>query len=374
MNPSLIYLILKYFKFKLFKNFSKIRNSFIHKIVIFNEVNVDYKSEKVKQIIRKSEDKISSLEVISDCQFISGSSCSNLHYFIKNDDGTFVLEDDLISYGFRITNILKIQTKYIDDLIFDGDMLCLSNNDGHISIYIRDIISFSFIRKIRAHNDVISSLIQIQNDKEDIICSGSYDKTIVIWKILYDRKLEKICSLEAISKVKSLCNLSNNYFCSGLFDGSINIYSWRVYKCVKIQKLYEHGYSVNAILQLSDSMFCSGSSDIAIIIWKSLNQEQSNQDINIKYVNNQVLEDDNAHAESINSMIKLNEIMFASGSDDFSIIIWVNTCINDIYHKYSVLVNPNNSHVTSLILLDDKTIVSGLEDSSIVIWEFNNYN
>jgi WD40 repeat protein len=96
--------------------------------------------------------------------------------------------------------------------------------------------------------------------KDDVLLSGSKDKTIKVWDLS-----TFICVriIENNNEVRSLLILPNGFFASGYYDGSIKI--WRNYKC--INSLKKHSDKVTKLLFLDDYRTVSSSFDKSIIIW-----------------------------------------------------------------------------------------------------------
>jgi len=145
--------------------------------------------------------------------------------------------------------------------------------------------------------------ISIIND--NLIVSGSEDKSIKIWDI---KKLLCLKTLHGHSdKVLALVKLSEDKICSSSSDSKIKI--WDIKSGICLKTFGDHRNWVISILAFSKDILISGDAEGNLIFWDL---------IILKSLKNL-----NAHPNHwINSISKLNNILFASCSGDFTIKLW----------------------------------------------------
>ena len=178
------------------------------------------------------------------------------------------------------------------------------NNNG---ISILDKNYFKCLKTIHGHNDKIVCITELCMGK---IATGSYDNTIKIWNI-------------------------NNY--NVICERTIN----------------EEG-SVLCLLEFGCGMLLSGTNKNNINLF-NLNNNLNNNKI-FSFI---------GHELWVNGLVKLNNIYFASCSNDNNIRIW------DFHKKIcSSILRGHVDGVLSIILLFDGNLCSGGADLSIKIWDW----
>ena len=119
---------------------------------------------------------------------------------------------------------------------------------------------------------------------------------------------------------------------------------------IPYRTLAGHTNSIYSLAKLNDHMFASGSSDNTIRIW-DLNTGQSTKTLT-------------GHTGSVDSLVKLNESTLASGSSDNTIRIWdPNT------GQSTKTLTEHTGAVDSLAKLNEETLASGSSDKNIRIWD-----
>ena len=208
--------------------------------------------------------------------------------------------------------------------------------------------NFELKYSIEGHQDNIISLIELNNKK---IMTASYDKKIKIWNT-YNYKCE--LTIEEEEKIICLIEFEPNIILIGTSSGKINL--WNLWDINNIKKEYSfigHSLSVNCLVKCNENIFASGSNDTDIRIW-DYSQKQC---INIL----------KGHHSNIFCLIKLNNNKLCSGSADKTLRIW-NWKQNDC----EMILKGHNSWVKSICQLKNGNIISGSDDNSIIIWN-NNY-
>jgi WD40 repeat protein len=138
------------------------------------------------------------------------------------------------------------------------------------SINLWDIDNdFNLLKKLDGHTSFVVALCF--SAKDNVLLSGSYDKTIRFWDV---------ATYECLKILKTNYNgnseiflLPNGYFAFGIYssqhfrDGSFAIYDMRSYKCVNT--LEGHEGMVICFLLLKDKRLVSGSDNKGtVIIWE----------------------------------------------------------------------------------------------------------
>lgn len=77
----------------------------------------------------------------------------------------------------------------------------------------------------------------------------------------------------------------------------------------------------------------------------------------------------NGHSNKINAIVSLNKQRFATGSQDFQILVW-DTSICGLHYKFDSTNGGHSNAITVLASIDDGSIMaSGSSDCSIKIWD-----
>ena len=160
---------------------------------------------------------------------------------------------------FNLTKLIKVDVGDVKALASDKNIIVAASSN---IIYILDEKTGLLINKLVGHSDTINTIVI----KENLLFTGSKDKTIRIWD-LGTQKCTKVLEghTESISSI--IC--TNNYLYSGSYDHSIK--KWDIYtgKCIKT--LYGHTSTVTSIAY-SHNYLVTSSGDI-IRVWNCLNDE-----------------------------------------------------------------------------------------------------
>ncbi len=206
--------------------------------------------------------------------------------------------------------------------------------------------NWALVRTFTGHSQPVWGLEYID---EDTVASGSYDRTIKLWSI---RTGETKLTISTGSGVKSLKLLSNCfYLASGLLNGNISVYDLR--NGSLISSLYAHLTSVNDFELLNDGLFASSGNDFTIRIW-NLTKSEMKCEYNLT-----------GHNNAVRGLKLVSFDILASGSFDTTIKLWN---ITD-----RTLIRTLTGHTERILfaldlLINDQTIVSGSWDQTIRIW------
>ena len=206
---------------------------------------------------------------------------------------------------------------------------------------------FSCIKTFKGHVEKIVSLIQLSSGK---LASGSYDNTIHIWNMNYEKE-EKI--INENGRVFALLEFENDKLLAGTSENVIDL--WDV-NSVDNNCLYSfegHELWINCLVKINSKIFASASNDSKIKIWD--------------YFTRTCLFDLQGHVDCILSLILLRNNYLCSGSADLTIKIWdweKQNCVSTL--------RGHQKWVKSVYELDNGILVSGSDDKTIKLWKDDN--
>ena len=179
------------------------------------------------------------------------------------------------------------------------------NDNLNNSITILNKTYFKCVKTINdGHKDKVVCLTEIIGGK---IATGSYDNTIKIWNL---NSFNNICerTINEEGNVFCLLEFENNMLLSGTNKNNINLFNLNVKSNNKIFSFQGHTLWVNNIIKLNNIYFASCSNDNQIRIW----------DYNNKICSNIL----RSHVDGVLSLILLSDGQLCSGGADLSIKIY----------------------------------------------------
>jgi WD40 repeat protein len=225
--------------------------------------------------------------------------------------------------------------------------LQVTYNYNFIHSHPNNIKQYQCIENFYGHIDKIVSLIQLKNEK---IVSGSYDNTIKIWNI-HNLICEKTINEEGY--VLSLLEFSPNMLLSGNSENKINLYNLDLPNNKENIYTFEgHKLWINCITKLNEMFFASGSNDTTIKIWDFKNRKCTSTLI--------------GHKDCILTMILLLNKNLCSGSADTNIKIWSWESSECLF-----TLTGHEKWVKCLCQLNSGEILSGSDDKTIKFWKNN---
>ena len=197
-------------------------------------------------------------------------------------------------------------------------------------------------------NARIGTLIELESGH---LASGSYDCKICIWDI--NQPSGSICEKEFQENGNVICLLEfqPNYLLAGTNFNYISLWDLNSDKKYSEYVFLGHEKWVNALVKCNEEIFASCSNDRSIITWDYYKRKQ------IRSIK--------AHEDCILSLIKLKDNTLCSGGADLITKIW-----NWETGECLLMLEGFNNWIRCLTQFDDRTLLVGSENT-ITIWKNN---
>ena len=299
-----------------------------------------------------------------------------------------------LNYDYGFSNTIKDNTNKnsnrsnnLKNSRIDLEKTLIRNSNNRNSDYKKDI-NFKCIKTLEGHTEKIVSLIELSSGQ---IVTGSYDNTIRIWNVNYDK--EDII-IEEKSRILCLLEFEKNNLLCGTSENLINLYNINSSNYEFIYSFIGHTLWVNCLVKINRNYFASASNDTKIKIWDFYNKKciktleghddcilsliilQKNNylcsgaaDLHIRiwdWERNKCLYILKGHEKWVKCLLELNNGIIISGSDDKKIKIWKDNI------NIKTLSDHNNS-IRSLCQINSLYFGSGSFDSTIKIWSINTW-
>jgi WD40 repeat protein len=226
------------------------------------------------------------------------------------------------------------------------DILFTGSYDKTIKLW--QIKTGQCLSTIRAHSSWVSSL---QYDpKFDMLASSSWDCTIKLWNMKTQQNMLTLTSTNGNYVYCVRTNLGDNELIAGTELKTVDI--WDIDKKEKITTFYGHLERINS-LKYVNNLILSGSEDKHGRIW---DKRTGNCEILLS-----------GHTRGITQVDydQINNRVFTSSMDK-TIKIW------DIRKNKEIRTLVGHSNSVYSIAFDQSRLISGSKDNSIRIWNFMN--
>ena len=240
-----------------------------------------------------------------------------------------------------VTNFNEIK----NELPQKNPELVLNYNFNIIKNKISNIPSFKIAYKLQGHSDKIVVLLQLKNG---YLVSGSYDHTIKVWDL---NTYQEIATIKETGSVLSFLEFEPNYLLSSSSDNKIKLFNLESFPVDNYMFVFTgHSLWVNSLVKLNNNYFASGSNDTHIRIWD--------------YRNRKCVVILKGHTDCVLSLILLHDGHLCSGAADNTIHIWD--------WKTGKVLNILKGHtkwVKCVLQLNNGDIISGSDDKLIKVWK-----
>jgi WD40 repeat protein len=229
--------------------------------------------------------------------------------------------------------------------ILPDETLVSGGEDCRIILW--NISNGNKIFQLEGHSDMISCLLVLKNDTNNLIASGSYDRSVRIWQT--DKPNEPLQILIGHeNEVLSLVNLSDGNLASGSKDKTIRIWNITSGETIKILNC---NHPISSLASLKENQIISSS---YVTIWDVLN----NCKLKLLY---------SGLPESCYVLLVIlkDQILAAGYKDGF---IRLYDIERGVFLKE---IKSHSSCVWSLVMLSDGRLASSSDNKIIKIWNIN---
>jgi WD40 repeat protein len=233
--------------------------------------------------------------------------------------------------------------------ILSNETLVSGGEDCRIILW--NILNGNKIFQLEGHTDMISCLLVLNkhsNNNNNLLASGSYDKSIRIWNTNKPNEPLKIL-IGHENEVLSLVNLSDGNIASGSKDKTIRI--WNITSGDTI-KILNCDYPISSLASLKENQLISSP---VVVIWDLLND-----DCKLKQLYSCLPE------FCYVLLVILKDQILAAGYKDGFIRLWDierGVVLKEIKH--------HSGRVWSLTMLSDGRLASSSDNKIIKIWDIN---
>ena len=189
-----------------------------------------------------------------------------------------------------------------------------------------------------------------KNKKYEITVSKSFPKSIKVEEYKCTKTFQKN------ARISVLIQLNSGDLASGSYDCKICIWDLNEASGINYKKEFQEKGTPLCLLEFKPGYLLAGTNDNYISLW-NLNSVQSDK-IEHKF---------SGHKLWVNSLAKCNDKIFASCSNDKSIIIWD----YDEKKEISRIENAHDDCILTLICLKNGNLCSGAADLLVKVWNWN---
>lgn len=247
-------------------------------------------------------------------------------------------------------------------LMISKDEFCSGSVDKTIIIWKRLNSKFEQFQILIKHKDGISDMLLF---KSKYLCSSSWDKSIIIWKINDKKEFDYLTTLENChsSAIKKLSLFDENLLISGSKDKYIIIWQWIDKKESFINiKSIKLGDMISTLYNFNDNNILVGCYNMGILLLDDLNKKDK-QEIKIKYHYTDI-------KVTVTSILKLDDKTFCCSSHSTYIFIF------SMFDNCFKLKNKvfSEERIFSLTNYYDNIVISGSVSGTLMIWSKDQNN
>jgi WD40 repeat protein len=353
------------------KNEEKMENGIDNMIQKLNNEKLDYK----KQLENYKDNNLKTFEFLKNLygryinNFENNQKSNNLDQnnlsanpannnvnndiMLANHINKFTIDNKMPKLNSNVDEIINQYNEEQKELKLKYDYGFPFNNSNSIDLSQNKISELNTLKSkkefictktFEGHIEKIVSLIQLSSGK---IASGSYDNTIRIWN-MDSLKEDKI--INESGRVFTLLEFEKDKLLAGTSDNVINIWDVNPTNNSCLFSFSGHELWINCLVKINNLYFASASNDAKIKIWD--------------YYKRKCLCDLTGHKDCILTLILLKNNYLCSGSADLTIKIWdweKGKCLSTL--------RGHQKWVKCVFELDNGVIVSGSDDKTIKLWK-----
>jgi WD repeat-containing protein 61 len=178
----------------------------------------------------------------------------------------------LTSYGIenpKIENQIKISNKSLRCLAVSSDETCLTAGSSDYHMYVlRDNLEV-VNHKFKAHDNSVFSVAYSPDGQ--YLLSGGRDAMLNVFAVKNDFKLIKSTAAHNLHVHHIAVKEGSDYFITSSMDKTIKIWTWQDFELMRVMDKMRHQAhvnSINKVMWINASVFASISDDKSVMIWE----------------------------------------------------------------------------------------------------------
>ncbi len=241
----------------------------------------------LRQSLSGHQNSILCLAVGNKSCFVSGSRDQQLFFWKSNKDGLFEKTKSLNLHQSPVLTICQLQ---------EG-LLASGGGDGCINVFD---IEGRLLQSFTAHQNWLWSLCSLS---PQILASCSEDRTIRIWNLATEKKLQEFCENSPI--IALAFDAPKRILLSGNLEGEIILrYLDNDFSILNTQIIKAHKGLIRCLKILDNSFFASGAEDNQVKIWSFDNLQELGSFEHLNFVQSiEILDKENLFTASYDGSI-----------------------------------------------------------------------
>lgn len=307
------------------------------KVAEIEETEIQRKRIKLIKTIESGNSEVSSICLLKDKRLASSFKDKTIKIF------------NLTTYKCEVI----IDSAHCEEILYisslDNGCLVSSSQDSTIKIWEIKETEYAHVKTLREHKNIVMKTIQLSNYR---IGSCSWDKTIKIWKLPFYNCVEtlnghtrNVCSLIELSK--------KDYLVSGGQDSTLMFWDNETYRIKKRIEDVSCAWN-NSMIEIEKNRLIVGGFDSINII--DLNKFEVEKKIKVEDIN------------TLYSLVQIHKgiILFGCYSEGHFLFLDVdeNTFVN-------ITKGLHSKAIKGLLKLENSLLVSCSEDTTIKLWKIN---